>query len=198
MSFFRNALDSLLFFSPPGVCLWSPDHTSKHVAGVLATEAASSMLPYCCPSSSRNRSTLPIQSATGLNCWLHSCWKPPPHPMRSDFCRITWFRLAGRVRPSHKASTIAHKVARTCPSSRRRSGNRAACNATCASFSQRTVSIPIANHSSLRAAVKSFRRWRGPLGCKLSVHWIPQHNLNLSRDMRRKTSSSWALLVSPI
>ena len=47
--------------------------TSKQVAGVLATEAASSMFPYCCPSSSRKRSTLLIQSATGLNCWLHSC-----------------------------------------------------------------------------------------------------------------------------
>ena len=64
VSFFLNALASLLFFSPPGVCLWSPDHTSKHVAGVLATVAASSILPYCCPSSSRNRSMLPIQSAT--------------------------------------------------------------------------------------------------------------------------------------
>ena len=105
--------------------------------------------------------------------------------------------IANPVRPSHKANTTALKVARTCPSSSRRSGKRAACNALCASFSQRTVSIPIA-HSSLRAAVKSFRRWRGPLGCKLSVHWIPQHNLNLSRDMRRNTSSSWALLVSPM
>ena len=26
-------------FQSTGVCLWSPDHTSKHVAGVLATEA---------------------------------------------------------------------------------------------------------------------------------------------------------------
>ena len=97
VSFFRNDFDSLLFFSPPGVCLWSPDHTSKQVAGVLATEAASSMFPYCCPSSSRKTSTLLIQSATGLNCWLHSCWKPPPHPMRSDFCRMTWFRLEGSM-----------------------------------------------------------------------------------------------------
>ena len=97
VSFFRNAFDSLLFFRPPGVCLLSPDHTSKQVAGVLATEAASSMFPYCCPSSSRKRSTLLIQSATGLNCWPHSCWKPPPHPMRSDFCRITWFLLEGRM-----------------------------------------------------------------------------------------------------
>ena len=24
--------------------------------------------------------------------------------------------------------------------------------------------------------MKSFWHWRGPLGCKLSVHWIPQHN----------------------
>ena len=63
----------------------------------LATEAASSMFPYCCPSSSRKRSTLLIQSATGLNCWLHSCWKPPSHPMRSDFCRMTWFRLEGSM-----------------------------------------------------------------------------------------------------
>ena len=73
VSFFRNAFDSLLFFRPPGVCRWSPDHTSKQVAGVLATEAASSMFPYCCPSSSRKRSALLIQSATGLNCWPHSC-----------------------------------------------------------------------------------------------------------------------------
>ena len=104
--------------------------------------------------------------------------------------------IANPVRPSHKANTIALKVARTCPSSSLRSGKRAACNALCSSFSQQTVSIPIANLSSLRAAVKSLRRWRGPLGCKLSAHWIPQHNLSLSRDMRRKTSSSWALLVS--
>ena len=55
VNFFRNALDSLLFFSPPGFCLWLPDHTSKHVAGVLATEAVkfgarklSRYLWYCC------------------------------------------------------------------------------------------------------------------------------------------------------
>ena len=65
VSFFRNALESLLFFSPPGVCLRSPDHTSKHVAGVLATEAASSILPYCCSHLPETESTLPIQSATG-------------------------------------------------------------------------------------------------------------------------------------
>ena len=38
-------------------CLWSPDHTSRHVAGVLATEAASSMLPYCWPSNSKQINT---------------------------------------------------------------------------------------------------------------------------------------------
>ena len=51
--FFRNDFDSLLFFSAPGVCLWLADHTSKQAAGVLATEAASAMFLYCCPSSSR-------------------------------------------------------------------------------------------------------------------------------------------------
>ena len=106
--------------------------------------------------------------------------------------------IANPVRPSHRANTIALKVARTCPSSSWRSGKRAICNALCSSFSQQTVSIPIANLRSLSAAVKSLRRCRGPLGCKLSVHWIPQHNLSLSRGMRKKTSSSWALLVSPI
>ena len=79
--------------------------------------------------------------------------------------------IANPVRPSHRANTIALKVARTCPSSSRRSGKRAICNALCSSFSQQTVSIPIANHRSLSAAVKSLRRCRGPLGCKLSVHW---------------------------
>ena len=44
MSFFRKAFASLLFLRPPGVCLWSPDHTSRQVAGVLATEAASSII----------------------------------------------------------------------------------------------------------------------------------------------------------
>ena len=83
--------------------------------------------------------------------------------------------IANPVRPSHKANTIALKVARTCPSSSLRSGNRAACNALCASFSQQTVSIPIANLSSLRAAVKSFRRWRGPLGC-ISCQYIGFHS----------------------
>ena len=106
--------------------------------------------------------------------------------------------IANPVRHSHRANTIALKVARTCPSSSWRSGKRAVCSALCSSFSQQTVSIPIANLRSLSAAVKSLRRCRGPLGCKLSVHWIPQHNLSLSRGMRRKTSSSWALLVSPI
>ena len=94
VSFFRKAFDSLLFLRP-GVCLWSPDHTSKQVAGVLATEAVSSMFPYCCPSSSRKRLTVLIHSATGLKGWPHSCWNPPPHPMMSDFCRRTWFRLEG-------------------------------------------------------------------------------------------------------
>ena len=52
----------------------------------------------------------------------------------------------------HKANTIALNVASTCPSSRRRSGRMAACKATCAAFSQQTVSIPMANHKSLKAA----------------------------------------------
>ena len=56
--------------------------------------------------------------------------------------------IAKPVRPSHKANTIALNVASTCPSSRRRSGRMAACKA----FSQRTVSIPMANHNSLSAA----------------------------------------------
>ena len=69
----------------------------------------------------------------------------------------------------------------------------AACNAICASCSKRTVSIPIANHSSLRAAVKSFWRWPGPLGCKLSVHWI--HSRLASRtegESDGPTCSTWS------
>ena len=121
---------------------------------------------------------------------------PPEGQQLNEFCRLqTAPLIANPVRPSHRANTIALKVARTCPSSSRRSGKRAIFSALCSSFSQQTVSIPIANHRSLSAAVKSLRRCRGPLGCKLSVHWIPQHNLSLSRGMRKKTSSSWALLV---
>ena len=48
--------------------------------------------------------------------------------------------IANPVRPSHRANTIALKVARTCPSSSWRSGKRAVCNALCSSFSQQTVS----------------------------------------------------------
>ena len=47
--FLPKCFGSWLFFSPPGVCLWSPDHTCKHVAGVLATVAASSMLLFVVP-----------------------------------------------------------------------------------------------------------------------------------------------------
>ena len=43
----RNFLASSVCCSPPGVCLWSPDQISKHVRGVRAIVAASSMLPYC-------------------------------------------------------------------------------------------------------------------------------------------------------
>ena len=77
--------------------------------------------------------------------------------------------MANPVRPSHKARTIALRVASTCLSSSWRSDNRAACSAVCSEFSQQTVSIPTANRSSFSAAMKSFWRCLGPWGCILSV-----------------------------
>lgn len=97
MSFFRKAFDSLVCCSPPGVWQWSPDHTSRQVAGVLAIEAALSMFPYCWPSSSRTRSTLAIHSAIGLYACPHSCWYPPPQPMISAFWRKCWFRFSSGI-----------------------------------------------------------------------------------------------------
>ena len=91
---FAEGFQLLVLFKATRRLLVSPDHTSRQEAGVLATEAASSMLPHCCPSSSRNRSTLLIHSATGLKGWPHSCWNPPPHPMMSD-CQRLWFHLDG-------------------------------------------------------------------------------------------------------
>ena len=80
-------------FLPKGFRLLALFKATRRLAGVLATEAASAMFPYCCPSSSRKRSTVLIHSATGLKGWPHSCRNPPPHPMMSNFCRRTWFRL---------------------------------------------------------------------------------------------------------
>ena len=49
-----------------------PDHTSKQVAGVLATEVVSSMFPYCYPSSSnKSNSSHPFSNgAKGLATFL--------------------------------------------------------------------------------------------------------------------------------
>ena len=75
MSFFRKAFASLLFLRPPGVCLWSPDHISRQVAGVLATEAASSMFPILLPFILQKKvhSTHPVSNgAKGLTThWGH-------------------------------------------------------------------------------------------------------------------------------
>ena len=89
-------------------------HTSSQGSSNWGRLFHISIFPYCCPSSSRNRSRL-ILSATGLNCWLHSCWKPPPppHPMRSDFCRMTWFRLEGSMsRECKTPCSFAHPQCR--------------------------------------------------------------------------------------
>ena len=54
----RNFLAPSVCCNPPGVCLWSPDQISKHVRGVRAVVAASSVLPYCWPSSSKHQVNL--------------------------------------------------------------------------------------------------------------------------------------------
>ena len=92
-----NALASSLLRSPPGVCLWSPHHTTRPLRGTLAMAEASSRLPNCWPSSLRATSTSDIQRATGLYGCVHSWWKPPPHPMITCLVRKTVLRKPGRT-----------------------------------------------------------------------------------------------------
>ena len=73
-----NALASSLLRSPPGVCLWSPHHTTRPLRGTLAMAEASSRLPNCWPSSLRATSTSDIQRATGLYGCVHSWWTATP------------------------------------------------------------------------------------------------------------------------
>ena len=271
VSFLRKAFDSLLFLRPPGVCLRSPDHTSRqgclfHVTILLPfilkkqvdsthpfsnrTEGLATFLLK--PTTASNdewllsKNLVPVRRGGPKECrslcdFAHSSqpiapfflgcdqeaarrpdaqqlhaqphfpsWEPsvadsgqrqviqPRGQQLNEFFLLQTPLIANPVRPSHKARTIALRVARTCPSSSRRSGKRAIFSALCSSFSQQRVSIPTANRNSFSAAVKSFRRCLGPWGCILSVHLIPQHSLNRSLGMRKKTSNSWALLVSPM
>ena len=85
--------------------------------------------------------------------------------------------IAHPVRPSHKDSTIALKVASTCPSSRRRKWQEGCMQCPLLlHFHTEQFQFPIANHSSLRVVgeeLLALAHW----DASLSVHWIPQHNL---------------------
>ena len=80
-------------FLASSVCLWSPDQISKHVRGVRAIVAASSMLPQL---------TLVLQHQVNLldpvRHW--AVWLPTLHQettaasMSKDFCRMWWLRFS--------------------------------------------------------------------------------------------------------
>ena len=95
-----NALASSLLRSPPGVCLWSPHHTTRPLRGTLAMAAASSRFPYCWPSSLRQRR--PLTSTELLGCM--AAYIPVGSHLRNQWSPAWCVRQCCGIQAEHLAS----------------------------------------------------------------------------------------------
>ena len=91
--------------------------------------------------------------------------KKPCQQQQTGFCQLPNTRpIRSPVRPSHRASITAHRVANTCSSWSRNSGIIASLSARFSSVSTQAVSIPIAKWRSFSAAAIN----------SLSVAWVQE------------------------